>query len=336
MRRPGYFWGRTLKCKALLTAAAIILFVAALYAVGREFETGTGQPDVRGKLKEQTQGAADILYEGAIYEPKELTKILLMGIDKGLAADAGGLRNGGQADFLLLLLIDHEEKKIVSLQIDRDTMAQITVLGVLGNDAGTREAQICLSHGFGDGKAQSCLLTLQAVSELLGVTIDDYIAMDLDGIRVLNDSVGGVTVTLEDDFSALDPAMAKGATIRLNGVEAEYYVRNRMEIGIGTNEARMERQKIYLEALQEKIREQYRDDSDFPEDLYKALEPYLQTDIKRGRILNEVWRTRDYAYSEIVRPEGTHAIGKDGFMEFYPDEAALRKLVVDLFYRAKQ
>ncbi len=32
-------------------------------------------------------------------------------------------------------------------------------------------------------------------------------AMDMDGISVLNDSVGGVTVTLEDDFSSLDPAM---------------------------------------------------------------------------------------------------------------------------------
>ena len=35
--------------------------------------------------------------------------------------------------------------------------------------------------------------------------------MSLDGISVLNDLAGGVTVTLEDDFSAADPAMTKGS-----------------------------------------------------------------------------------------------------------------------------
>ncbi len=33
--------------------------------------------------------------------------------------------------------------------------------------------------------------------------------MSLDGISVLNDLAGGVTVRLEDDFSAADPAMTR-------------------------------------------------------------------------------------------------------------------------------
>ena len=67
----------------------------------------------------------------------------------------------------MLLVIDANEKTITSIQIDRDTMAEITILGVLGNEVGTRKAQICLSHGFGDGKDQSCKLTQDAVSKLL-------------------------------------------------------------------------------------------------------------------------------------------------------------------------
>ena len=49
-----------------------------------------------------------------------------------------------------------------------------------------------------------------AVSRLLqGENIDFYLAASLD-ISVLNDLAGGVTVTLEDDFSAADPqAMTK-------------------------------------------------------------------------------------------------------------------------------
>ncbi len=42
-----------------------------------------------------------------------------------------------------------------------------------------------------------------------GKNIDFYLAMSLDGISVLNDLAGGVTVTLEDDFSAADPAMTR-------------------------------------------------------------------------------------------------------------------------------
>lgn len=34
-------------------------------------------------------------------------------------------------------------------------------------------------------------------------------AMYLDGISTFNDALGGVTVTLEDDFSQLDPEMVK-------------------------------------------------------------------------------------------------------------------------------
>jgi anionic cell wall polymer biosynthesis LytR-Cps2A-Psr (LCP) family protein len=168
---------------------------------------------------------------------------------------------------------------------------------------------------------------------LLGIKIDYYVAMNLDGIRVLNDMAGGVTVTLEDDFSALDPAMKKGATLTLQGEQAEIFVRTRWNIGVGTNEARMERQSAFLQALREMLNAKCRDDHDFPGELYDALEPYLETDMKRGRIINEVWRTRDYSYAGIVRPAGQYLVGENGFMEFHADAAALRALVMDLFYR---
>src|SRR5699024_3562789 len=157
-------------------------------------------------------------------------------------------------------------------------LTPITILGVLGNPSGMRTAQISLSHVFGDGGAQSCELTVEAVSNLLlGEKIDFYVAMNLDGISVLNDAVGGITVTLEDDFSALDPAMTAGTTLTLVGDQAEYYVRSRMNIGIGTNEARMVRQEEYLSALSEKLGARIEEDQAFIEALYEALDPYLTT-----------------------------------------------------------
>ena len=56
-------------------------------------------------------------------------------------------------------------------------MTPITILGVLGDRSGVRTAQVSLSHGFGDGGAQSCEFTVDAVSNLLlGTQIDFYIA----------------------------------------------------------------------------------------------------------------------------------------------------------------
>ena len=121
-----------------------------------------------------------------------------------------------------LIVIDSKNKTVRQLKIDRDTMAEVTVLGMLGNPVGTTQMQISLAHGFGDGKEESCGYARDAVSRLLqGENIDFYLAMSLDGISVLNDLAGGVTVTLEDDFSAIDPAMTKGTTLTLQGEQAD-------------------------------------------------------------------------------------------------------------------
>ena len=95
------------------------------------------------------------------------------------------------------------------------------------------------------GKAKWLILVIAAGILLLGESIDFYVAMNMDGISELNDLAGGVTVTLEDDFSSIDPAMTKGTTLTLHGDQAETFVRSRMTVGDGTNASRMERQEAF-------------------------------------------------------------------------------------------
>ena len=45
-------------------------------------------------------------------------------------------------------------------------------------------------------------------------------AYEIGAIAALNDLLGGVTVTLQDDFTMADPAMQAGATITLTGEQA--------------------------------------------------------------------------------------------------------------------
>lgn len=318
----------------VLLLAAVACALALLYAGGRWLENRNRKPEARGDYQQRYAYDESIVVDGATYRRRrDVAAILLMGIDRDSDAKVVGYRNGGQADFLQLLAIDSANRRVTRVPIDRDTMTPITVLGVLGNKSGVRTAQICLSHGFGDGGGQSCELTADAVSNLLlGAPIDEYLAMNLDGIPVLNDAVGGVTVTLEDDFTALDPNMKPGVTLTLHGKQAAYFVRNRMNIGIGTNEARMKRQQVYMTALSELFDERIRADQNAIGQIYDELEPYLKTSMARGYIINKVWAARDYE-REVREIAGEHCTGTDGFIEFHADEASIEALVLELFYQ---
>ena len=260
-----------------------------------------------------------VSFDGVTYRRRtDLTTILVMGIDHDSEVEAEGSYQGGQADFQRLIVIDSKDKTVRQLKIDRDTMAEVTVLGMLGNPVGTTQMQISLAHGFGDGKEESCGYARDAVSRLLqGENIDFYLA---------------VTVTLEDDFSAADPAMTKGATLTLQGDQAEIFVRRRMDIGEGTNEARMVRQEEYLAQLSAQLESRVQQDQQFTAQVYDALQPYLVTDLAKGQLVNEVWAAKDDTVEPAIALEGEHKVAEDGFTEFYPTEASIQKAVLTLFW----
>ena len=319
---------------ALHAAAALLVILAAalvLYFGGSWLEKKAEKPESRTQLPQADQETVEV--DGVTYRKKSrLTAILVMGVDHD-TQDSYEYRKAGQADFLRLVVLDKENKTVQQLQIDRDTMTPVTVLGLLGDRYEPVTEQICLGYAFGDGRESSCEVTVEAVENLLGgQTIDQYLAMGLDGISTLNDLAGGVTVTLEDDFSAIDPAMTKGTTLTLQGDQAETYVRTRRSIGVGTNEARMVRQEAYIKQLSVQLDEKLQQDQSFASDAYDALQPYLTTSMAKGQLVNEAWAAKDYTRLDTIKPDGTYQVGEDGFMEFYPDADALQQAVLQLFY----
>ena len=328
--------GTSTKVRALIALIVLVCVLVAAYVIGRNVEN-RGAGTERGSLDGRFEEPRVVEYNGQRYRDrqKDLTTVLFMGIDTMTEGEKVGVgfRNGGQSDFLLLMVIDSRNKRVTPIHIDRDTMTEITVLSVLGRPAGTTKAQICLSHGYGDGKAQSCEFTVDAVSKLLlGVNVDFYVAMNLDSIPLLNDALGGITVTLADDFSYYDATMTPGTTLTLRGKQAEYYVRSRMQIGVGTNEARMVRQRDYMDKLGKALDGKTVKNADFIGELFDLLEPSLQTNMKRGRMINEVWNARKYVRAETISPAGEHVTGSDGFIEFHIDEVALTQMVLGLFF----
>lgn len=50
----------------------------------------------------------------------------------------------------------------------------------------------------------------------LGIRLDGYLAMNVSSIPLLNDEVGGVTVTIEEDgLEVKDPLLKKGSVVHL-------------------------------------------------------------------------------------------------------------------------
>lgn len=316
---------------AVAALLAVLAVVLVLYGGGRWLEKRAEKPETRTQLPQADQETVEV--DGVTYRKKSrLTTILVMGVDHD-TQDSYEYRKAGQADFLRLVVLDDADKTVQQLQIDRDTITPVTVLGVMGDRYEPVEQQICVGYGFGDGRQTSCEVTVEAVENLLGgQTVDQYLSMGLDGISTLNDLAGGITVTLEDDFSAIDPAMTKGTTLTLHGDQAETFVRTRRSIGVGTNEARMARQEQYIQKLATQLDAEVKQNQNFVLTAYDAMEPYLYTNIPRGQLANEVWTAKDYERMDTIKPEGTHEIGADGFMEFYPDAASLQQAVLQLFY----
>ena len=147
------------------------------------------------------------------------------------------------------------------------------------------------------------------------------------------DFVGGVAVPIEDDFSAVDPAMIQGTTVRLTGRQAETFLRSRADLPVNTNAARMARQQVYLEGLADIIRGKLEGDSEYIGALLDAVSPYLVSGMSRSQMVSIAYRAKDYLRLPLIQLPGTHEIGAAGYMEFHPDEQELSRIVAETFYR---
>lgn len=285
---------------------------------------------------QETTGKKTIIRNGIEYFPRQdITVMLVMGIDQsGPVADSGYYRNEGAADMVLLLIFDEEAKDYSILYLNRDTMLKMPVLGIDGRPAGTNFGQLALSHTFGNGLENSCENVKQTVSDFLyGLQIDYYLSMNMDAISLMNDAVGGVTVTVTEDFSEVDPSIPMG-TVTLRGQQAINYVRTRKNVGDQLNISRIERQKDYIQGFFTAFKASAQN-AGFLADAYEEISPYIVTDCSTNALSGIVSRYEDYALRQIVTPKGENVLSKE-YYEFHVDEEALDALILELFYRPKK
>lgn len=290
------------------------------------------------KLNVQEQLATrTIVRDGVSYYPRQdIQVILLVGTDvDGKIESSGSYNNKASADMVALLVFDEATEEFRVLNLNRDTMMDIPILGLNGRQAGTVYAQLATSHNYGTGLVDSCENTCEAVSEFLyGLNIDHYFCMNMDGIAILNDSVGGVEVRIEEDFSKIDPTLVQGSTMVLNGEQAYSFVRSRAGVGSQLNLSRMDRQRQYMEGFTKSLQTALSNDDLFFTKLWDDISCYAQTDCSAVVLNRLASEYGTYRFAGSLTPTGENILGEK-YYEFYADEAQLDKLILELFYQEK-
>lgn len=278
-----------------------------------------------------------VFYNGKTYRFNEtVTSILCMGVDKEeLVLENNTIGTAGQADADFLVALDTATGKITVINISRDTMVDVNLYSESGQFLQTDQMQLCLSYAYGDGKETSCENTVRSVSRLFyGLPIHSYFAIDLEAISVLNDTVGGVEVTLQENMqSPYGGTLSAGDTVVLVGDEAERYVRYRDSEQLDSNNSRMERQKNYLQSFLNKALTSTKKDLSVPLKLYEAASPYMVTNLSVDKVTYLALNSISHGGMEPVF-ESVPGTVKQGekYAEFYPDEKALYEMILQVFY----
>ena len=324
---------RQFRMKVVFVCISLILVLVIIYSGLRILESTifyNQNEDFEIRTKTITR-------DGVKYYPRQdINVILLMGINQeGPVTASEKINEAGPADFVGLVVFDEKNETWSVLNLNRDMMVDMPSMDEKGREAGMVNCQLALSHAYGTGLEDSCENTVKTVSNLLGgVNIDYYVSMNLDAIGLMNDAVGGVTVTVRDDFSAVDPSIGMG-TITLRGNQARTFVQTRWYVGDELNLSRIDRQQEYMSNFVRAFKDTVKNsDAGFVLDTYNEVAPYLLSDLPVSTLTSMVERYIDYPLTGIVSVKGENILGEELY-EFYADEEALEDLCLEIFYAPK-
>jgi LCP family protein required for cell wall assembly len=264
-----------------------------------------------------------------------LSNYIFMGVDKRETNETEvGKTDAGQADALFLLSWDRVEKSVTVVTIPRDTMTEIETFGPSGNSLGLSTSHISIAYGFGDGKTKSCQLVKDAVSRLFyDIPIQGYCAINMEGIPVLTEVVGGVTITVPDDSLAeAYPEFAEGEEVLLTPENTEVFVRYRDTTKQFSAMVRQQRQEVFLKAFGQKVSELYATDVSIITTLYNRLSESMTTNIGNDIFLKIAEDVSAGGTVSTMTLPGESAAGSH-FDEYHVDETALYDMVLQIFYR---
>ncbi|MBM7690834.1 LCP family protein required for cell wall assembly [Peribacillus deserti] len=163
-------------------------------------------------------------------EKKDPFSVLLLGVDKRE-------NDSGRSDTIIVLTVNPNKNSIEMLSIPRDTRTVIA-------GKGTEDK---INHAYAFGGVE---MAMDTVEQFLDIPIDYYVQMNMEGFKEIIDSVGGITVNNDLDFTSGGVHFPKGS-LTLNGEKALKYSRMRYEDPRGDFGRQMRQRQIIQGIIQE-------------------------------------------------------------------------------------
>ncbi|MGV9454064.1 LCP family protein [Streptomyces sp. NPDC003635] len=195
------------------------------------------------------------------FKKDQAINILLIGTDKRTGSGNEGYGDSGSvghADTTILLHVSKDRSNATALSIPRDLVVDIPDCPTTQEDgsqkviAGSTGVRFNTSLGQ-DGRTPSC--TMRTVTELTGITPDNFMVADFNAVKTLTSAVGGVEVCLAKDIDDPDShlKLSKG-THTIEGEQALAFVRTRHSVGFGGDLSRIGIQQQFLGSLMRKLK----------------------------------------------------------------------------------
>lgn len=183
--------------------------------------------------REARMGVADEKFNG-------YTNVLILGIDEGANQDEAYER---RADTIMVLSLENETGRVRVITIPRGTWIQEPHTGYQGR----------ISNLYAAGGAP---IMVRAVSQLLGISIHQYVDLDMNAFAQIIDTLGGIDVYVEEEMNYVDPEaelsihLSKGYQ-HMDGETAQKYLRYRSnDLG---DVGRIQRQQKFVKTFYQKL-----------------------------------------------------------------------------------
>ena len=320
-----------------LAAAVVFVGLAAAVVVNKLKEqknyhvTGANSVDV-GAGYRYTE------YNGKKYQyNNRVTTLLYAGLDSfDELKQTATYGDKARADSIMLIVLDEASKKMSVVAINRDTMTEVHRFSRNGDDLGAYVTHLGYAYANGDGGTASCENLKTAVSTLFNnLPIDGYMVSNQTSIVMINDLVGGVTVTVpNNDLATKYPELTEGNIVTLDESNVRAYVQQRDTAVDFSNEGRIERQKSFVLSFMDEFGAMVKEDASSVWDSLEACSDWMQTDITKNKYLSlaDAFSNTNLTPDSYYILEGEDQLG-ELHDEFYYDEDALQELIIKLFYR---
>lgn len=143
---------------------------------------------------------------------KEPFSVLLLGVDTG---DLGRTEQG-RSDTMMVVTVNPNTEQTSILSIPRDTYTEIVGRGTMDK----------INHAYAFGGVS---MSINSVQKLLDIPIDYYVEVNMQGVKDIVDTLGGVQVTPPLSFNYEGYTFTEGQSVTLDGDTALAYSRMRYD-----------------------------------------------------------------------------------------------------------